>query len=242
MPKFFRQIRRKKIDEESPKRYLIYAIMIALWHFGPINAQEIDPQLQQAIQWYTGVAGKVDNTKAKNLLLAAVEKEDAISKMWLARCYSRGRMGFKEDREKAQEIARSVSEEIKSLAEKGLLEAIFLMGTMRDEGLGQEEDPSMAAKWFRKAGQRGHVLAQHNLGNAYFSGRGIVQNDSLAVHWWFKAGNQGDTIAQVRLGFMYEQGRGVEQNLAEAKRWYNRALRRGERRAQDALKRLEDKN
>lgn len=226
----------------SLSQTLLLLIIAVLWHFGPINAQEIDPRLEQAIQWYTGVAGKVDNARAKDLLLKAVEEEDVISKMWLARCYSRGRMGFEEDREKAQEIARLLSEEIMSLAEKGLLEAIFLMGTVRDEGLGKEEDPSKAAEWFRKAGERGHVLAQHNLGNAYFSGRGLEQNDSLAVHWWFKAANKGDTIAQYRLGLMYEEGRGVEQDLAEAKRWYNRALIRGEQRARDALKRLEGKN
>ncbi len=200
--------------------------------------QHIDDRLQESIQWYTGVAGRVDNEKAKDLLLSAVADSDAVSQMWLARCHSTGRMGFRKEVARAKALAAGVIDQIRLLADENVPEAMFLMGTAHDEALGVQEDPEKAAEWFRKAAQIGHVLAQHNLGNAYFSGRGVRQSDSLAVHWWLKAADQGDAIPQWRLGIMYEEGRGVAMNVEEAERWYRRAAKRGETRAKEALRRL----
>ena len=84
----------------------------------------------------------------------------------------------------------------------------------------------------------GHVLAQHNLGNAYFDGRGVPQSDSMAVYWWRRAAEQGDVIPALRLGAMYEQGRGVAPDLEEARRLYAAAAAKGNAQAREALARL----
>ncbi len=203
-----------------------------------VQAQPVDARLADAVAWYTGVAGRVDDARAHALLLEAVESGDALSRMWLARCHSRGRMNFARDSALAVRIATEVIDEIERRAASGVLEAVFLMGTARDEGLGRPIDAAEAAAWYRRAAERGHVLAQHNLGNAYEAGRGVIQNDSLAVHWWRRAAEQGDAIPQWRLGTMYEAGRGVPQDLEEARRWYGEAAARGLARARDALDRI----
>ncbi len=210
----------------------------AFFGVAPLHAQAVDLKLEESVGWYTGTAGRVDNALAKELLLEAAEDGDPISRMWIARVYSRGRMNFERDEAQARTIARDVIDRIESLAEKRVAEAVFLMGTAYDEGLGKTADIETAVHWYRRAADLGHGLAQHNLGNVYFEGRGVAQNDSLAVHWWTMAAEGGDAIPQLRLGTMYEEGRGVARNLTEARRWYGQAAARGNSDARAALERL----
>lgn len=210
---------------------------IALVVPGRTRAQT-DSLLTASIDSYTGVSGRVDNERAKRLLLRAVADNDPISIMWLARVYSRGRMSFEQDSVRARAIAEDVIEAVEALAEDDIAEAVFLMGTAYDEGLGKTPDIGTAISWYRRAAALGNVLAQHNLGNLYSAGRGVPQSDSLAVHWWRQAAEQGDAIPQLRLGTMYEEGRGVARDLARARQWYERSARRGNADAQAALDRL----
>ena len=200
--------------------------------------QEPGPALLEAIDWYTGVAGTVDDDRARELLEEAVEDGGPLAVMWLARVYSTGRMGFPRDEERARDLARTVIRDTQRAAESGVLEAVFLMGTAYDEGLGKPVDPVMAAAWHRRAAERGHVLGAHVLGNAYSSGRGVEEDHGLAVRWWTQAAEEGDAIPQLRLGEAYEAGRGVEPDLERAREWYERAAAAGNQRARAALERL----
>ena len=200
--------------------------------------QDPDPTLLEAIDWYTGVAGTVDDDWARELLEGAVEGGGPLAMMWLARVHSTGRMGFRRDEERAREIAAGVIGQVQRAAESGVLEAVFLMGTAYDEGLGRPVDPVMAASWHRRAAERGHVLAAHVLGNAYASGRGVEEDHGLAARWWTQAAEEGDAIPQLRLGEAYEAGRGVEPDLERALEWYGRAAAAGNQQAREALERL----
>jgi TPR repeat protein len=210
-----------------------------LAHPGDAAAQELDPRLAESIEWYTGVAGTVDNERAADLLRQAVADEDPISVMWLARVHSRGRMGFEEDPERARALAAGVIDQVRAVADSGLAEAQFLMGTAHAEALGVEKNPLEAVVWYLRAAVSKHVLAQHNLGNVYFEGEGVEQSDSLAVIWWLEAARQGDAIPALRLGMMYEEGRGVPANRDEARRWYRESAVRGNADAAAALERLQ---
>ena len=198
-----------------------------------------DPTLLEAVDRYTGVAGTVDDARARDLLEQAVEGEGPLALMWLARVHSTGRMGFARDQERARAIAAQVIDEVERAAEAGVLEAVFLMGTAYDEGLGKPVDPVQAAAWHRRAGERGHVLGAHNLGNAYAAGRGVEEDHALAAEWWLRAADRGDAISQLRLGEAYEAGRGVPLDLERAREWYGRAAAAGNAQAREALERLE---
>ena len=197
-----------------------------------------DPTHLEAVDWYTGVAGTVDDARARELLEQAVARESPLALMWLARVHSTGRMGFARDEERAGAIAAQVIDEVERAAEVGVLEAVFLMGTAYDEGLGKPVDPEQAASWHRRAGERGHVLGAHNLGNAHAAGRGVEEDHVLAAEWWLRAAERGDAITQLRLGEAYEAGRGVSLDLERAREWYARAAAAGNRQAQEALERL----
>ena len=200
--------------------------------------EEPDPVLLEAVDWYTGVAGSVDNDRARELLEEAVAVGGPLATMWLARVHSTGRMGFPHDLEKAREIADGLIREVQRAAESGVLEAVFLMGTAYDEGLGKPVDHELAAVWHRRAAERGHVLGAHNIGNQYSEGRGVAEDAALAVEWWTRAAEQGDAITQLRLGESYEAGRGVPRDLDAAREWYGRAATAGNQDARAALERL----
>ncbi len=201
--------------------------------------QEPDPILLESIDWYTGVAGSVDNDRARELLEEAISGGGPLATMWLARVHSTGRMGFPQDEEQARDIADGVIGKVQRAAESGVLEAIFLMGTAYDEGLGKPIDHERAALWHRRAAERGHVLGAHNIGNQYSEGRGVDVDPALAVEWWTRAAEKGDAITQLRLGEAYEAGRGVTQDLEAAWEWYSRSAASGNEDAKEALERLE---
>lgn len=197
-----------------------------------------NPTLAEAIDWYTGVAGAVDDVRARELLEQAVNGGGPLAMMWLARVHSTGRMGFSRDEERARRIASEVIEEVERAAAGGMPEAVFLMGTAYDEGLGKPVDPVQAAVWHRRAAERGHVLGAHNLGNQYAAGRGVEEDHALAAEWWLRAAERGDAITQLRLGEAYEAGRGVPLDPERAREWYDRAAAAGNAQALEALERL----
>jgi uncharacterized protein len=197
-----------------------------------------DTRVIEAIGWYTGTAGRVDDPRARALIEAAATSGDVLARMWLARAWSRGRLGYPRDDGKAQAIAEQLVGAVRRQADLGVVEAQFLMGTAHDEGLGVAEDPAVAFTWFQKAAAAGHTLAEHNIGNAYAAGRGVVADPAAAVMWWTRAALKGDAVPQLRLGEAYERGTGVAADRAQARRWYADAAARGNAAAKVALERL----
>ncbi len=203
------------------------------------EAASLDPRLEAVIGFYTGTTGQVDDARAHELLLEAAGDGDALSQMWLARCYSRGRMLFERDQARARELAAEVIDEVRALAEQDSGAAAFLMGTAHAEALGVEEDLGRAIHWYFRAAGLGDVLAQHNLGNAYRRGNGVIQDAVMAAYWYRQSARQGDALTAFWLGQMYERGEGVTQSREEALRWYREGASRGNTRAIDALAELE---
>lgn len=205
----------------------------------PATAQPaVDPRVQEAIGWYTGTTGRVDEPRARTLIESAATSGDVLGRMWLARAYSRGRMAYPRDEARAKAIADPLIDAVRRQAGLGVTEAVFLMGTAYDEGLGVVEDPAVALEWFQKAAASGHTLAEHNIGNAFAAGRGVAADPAAAVAWWLKAAAKGDAVPQFRLGEAYEAGRGAPKDLAAARRWYADAASRGHAAAKAALERL----
>lgn len=202
------------------------------------SSNPLDPQLEEAIRWYTGETGSVDDERARILLESAASDNDSLSRMWVARVYSTGRMTFPADKALAVQIAASVITEVEVLAEAGNAEAMFLMGTAYAEGLAKSQDPITALTWYRRAADQQHVLAQHNIGNAYSSGTGVEASNEMAAYWWQLAAQQGDAVVQYRLAQLFEQGLGVPQDMSVALRWYADSARRGNDNARQALTRL----
>lgn len=228
---------RLSVARITAEPFTILALLLPTAACVPAPA-EPRPALVEAIDHYTGVAGAVDDGRARELLEQAAATGDPLALMWRARVHSTGRMGYPRDEERAREIAAGAIRKVQRAAESGVIEAVFLMGTAYDEGLGKPVDPVLAASWHRRAAERGHVLGAHNLGNAYTEGRGVGEDPAQAVEWWTRAAERGDAITRLRLGEAYEAGRGVARDPDAAREWYGKAAAAGNAQAREALDRL----
>ena len=65
------------------------------------------------------------------------------------------------------------------------------LGWMYLNGLGVEQNDSIAARWYQRAAEQGDARAQNNLGILYATGRGLPRNDMQAYGWFKLAAAQG---------------------------------------------------
>ena len=89
------------------------------------------------------------------------------------------------------------------------------------------KDYAEAAKWYRKAADRGYAPAQVMLGALLENGQGVTKDEVEAVKWFRKAADQGQSVAQVNLGLLLHEGAGVAQNDVEAAQWFRKAADQG---------------
>ena len=64
------------------------------------------------------------------------------------------------------------------------------------KGRGVAQDYIAARKWFLKAAEHGHALAQFSLGVLYFQGLGVAQDYVEAYVWYNIAAAQGNATAK----------------------------------------------
>lgn len=90
-----------------------------------------------------------------------------------------------------------------------------------------------ALKWFKRAGEQGHVGAQVWLAEAHAQGKLVPRNDTEALRWYGLAAAHGNTDAQIKLARWCE-GQGFNFSLgsspidyAEAWKWYKRLADEG---------------
>lgn len=69
------------------------------------------------------------------------------------------------------------------LAEMGVADAEFQVGTMYNLGQGLSQDKSAAVDWYRKAAVQGHKVAQFYLGRMYLDGMGVHKDYDEAYIW-----------------------------------------------------------
>ncbi|MBN2590024.1 MAG: protein kinase [Sedimentisphaerales bacterium] len=172
---------------------------------------------------------------AKNLFLELADKGDAIAKMYVADFYQNGSCFFPYDPPKAGEIALEVIEQVKMLANSGNLDAMFLLGSAYQDGLGINKDYHRAIEWYNKAIEVGDSSAMNNLGCMYHDGEGVEQDYQKAIELYNKAIEGGSSIAIWNLGLLYEYGEGVKKDEHKATELYLRAARLGNITAQEEL-------
>lgn len=105
----------------------------------------------------------------------------------------------------AEEPKGTLLEEMTKLAENGSAEAAYHMGMFYNNGLGVDENPAEALKWFETATDAGDPLGAYKLG-CYYAGQfgDVVEVDAETA---FKnkliAANAGYALAQHDIGIMY---------------------------------------
>ena len=150
-------------------------------------------------------------------------------------------------------------------ANQGDANALFLLGSLFEDGSGVVQNNKMAVYWFKESALQGNEealsslqnfaengddLSQFALGSIYAKGKVDGKDIKEAVHWvqksaeqrnlealqWLKSSNIAD--AQIALGDMFAVGQGVDKNNKKAIYWYKKAANQGDVNAQLRLGRL----
>ena len=190
--------------------------------------EEVLAILKKAFDLYTGLGGELDLDRARKLFIDAAETGDPVGRMWKARLEFLGKCHFPRNEEKAQREAREVISEIESLADKNEPEAVFLLASAKEEGLGLPVDLPGAVKWYQKATEYGNPVAMQRLGLMYEGGRGVEKDVKKAAQLYQMGADLEYPLAMKCLGVMYEQGNGVEKDEPKAAEWYRKGAEAGE--------------
>eukprot|EP01051_Picozoa_sp_SAG22_P003164 SAG22_NODE_151_length_17414_cov_7.812128_11_plen_581_part_00 len=185
--------------------------------------------LREGLEWLHGDKFRVtDKVRGKLLIEAAAAGGLPLA---VASCQHMGWGGFSGD----DDDEKAVFEKFREVTAAGgrgaswmVAEAERMLGWCCQNGIGVEKDEVEGVKWYRKAAEQGHSLAQNNLGVCYRKGRGVEQDKAEAVKWYRKAAEQGHSTAQTDLGTCYFNGTGVEKDYAEAVKWLRKAAEQGE--------------
>lgn len=81
-----------------------------------------------------------------------------------------------------------------------------------------------AAKWFRRAAERGSGPAQNNLGILLGKGNGVKKNVEEALSWLRKAFHAGDSCAAQNIAITYRE----KGDLKAAVKWFRKAAEAGD--------------
>lgn len=129
--------------------------------------------------------------------------------------------------EKASDFAKAVRYYQES-AEGGSVDAQAQLGYFYWQGIGVRRNDVEAVRLLKLASDRGHAMAQNNLGAMYQHGLGgLPKDDVQALGLYQRAAEAGNAVAQTNIAYLHEHGRaGLTKNETEAVRLYRQAGRR----------------
>ncbi len=111
------------------------------------------------------------------------------------------------------------------VAEQGVADAQFQLGSMYENGQGVNQDDDQATHWYKEAAGQGLADAQYCLWRMYYRRDGHVDE---GVDWLRQAAEQGYTDAQYRLAKSYHTGTGgLAMDQHKAFDWYGKSAERG---------------
>ena len=97
-------------------------------------------------------------------------------------------------------------------------------------------DIKKATAWLQKAAQAGSVVAQYDLGLAYFAGVGVKADPQQGLVWIKKAADQNLALAQYTLGLLYKTSKeGVPRDKEKARHWLKKAYENNHPHAESCL-------
>ena len=113
-------------------------------------------------------------------------------------------------------------------AASGEMEGQYQLGRLYQLGSGgTPKDAKLAAEWYAKAAEKGHLRAQSALGTLYMFGRGVDRDYGQALRLFRAAAAKNDPDAENGLGLLYRNGWGVTRDYALSVQWFQKAVENG---------------
>lgn len=125
------------------------------------------------------------------------------------------------------------SESLRKAAVEGDVSAQFsigqtyLHGDDLASGLPQQERLFVAARWFRRAAEKGHAESQFRLATLYELGQGVYKDADQAQIWYQRAAKQGHVKAMHNLAVLSIRGNGRPKDYPVAALWFTHAADQG---------------
>lgn len=119
----------------------------------------------------------------------------------------------------ADDTMAKTLETLRSAAEGGHAESMFLLGVAYAQGKGVERNDTAAARWFHQAARRAHPRARTSIGYLYSIGRGVPKDEVLAYIFMAQAVRDGDKLAHDML--VRHRGQMKPSQIKEAERRLN---------------------
>ena len=110
----------------------------------------------------------------------------------------------------------------------GVEDGLFRIVDMYEKGEDLAPDSGQAAKWCRKAAERGIPKAQIMLAQILSKGKGVPQDNAEARLWCEAAERQKYAMGDYCLGQIFRIGLGVQKDPSEAEKWYEKAAQRAD--------------
>ena len=120
-------------------------------------------------------------------------------------------------------------------AQAGNALAMFDLGRLSADGIGQDPDEAQAQAWYGKAlaafraveKERPNRYVEYRIGKMYAAGLGVEQDYRTAALWFDKSAAQNYALAQYSLAKLYSEGWGVERDYRMALQLYEQAAAKG---------------
>jgi TPR repeat protein len=186
-----------------------------------------DPQARYllGLMFEEGIGVDADREIAASLYLRAGRDGDAKAQFRYAYMIWEGITWSSTDSERydARDIFSYASKEITELARSGDAEAQYMLGYLYGTGKAFPIDREEAGKWYLKAAEQRHAVAQYALGDYYKK-----RDEREALKWFRRSAENGYADAQFFLGDAYRWGvHGVSPDKVEAMTWYSVATANG---------------
>ncbi len=120
-------------------------------------------------------------------------------------------------------------------AQMGHRDALYLLGSCYEKGVGIKQDETLAAECYQKAAESGHIDSQMKIAEFFGEGIGVDKDDEQMFKYNLLAADQGNADAQYNVGRCYYIGKGIEQNYVKAVEYYQKAADQGNAKAQNNL-------
>ncbi len=121
------------------------------------------------------------------------------------------------------------------LAQQGEAEAQCYLAMMHQKGLGVQQNPQEALRWYTLSALQGWRDAMFMAAQMYYNGDGIPEDPKSGADLFLRGAFLGDTDAQWAFGICLCSGRGRDQDKIEGAAWFIVATEQGH---QDAKKEL----
>lgn len=188
--------------------------------------------LDMGLLYLGGIGVEANAKSAFKWFQKGAERGNLSAIYMVGRCYQAG-IGVEQDGDEAAKWQNKALESWRQCADAGDVNAMIFLAKVAEK---EDCDKEAAAKWYRKAAEKGNAAAQFKLALCYCQGDGVEEDTEAAAQWMLKAAEQGaDAEAQWYMGRFYQDGKGVELNPTEAVKWFARSAKKNWPRAKHSL-------